>query len=60
MFSAVEEAHDVVSGSEDCAPEETTEKQQQESNKEIRITVKEEEEETVNGKQSAAIKYCRT
>lgn len=58
MFSAVEEAHDAVSGSEDCTPEEKTEKQQQESNKEIRI--KEEEEEAVNSKQNSAIKYCRT
>lgn len=59
VFSPEEEAHDPVSGSDDCTPEET-EKQQQESNTEIRVTVKEEEEEIVNSKQNAAIKHCWT
>lgn len=39
-----------MSGSEDCTMPEETEEQQQESNTEIRITVKEEEEELVNSK----------
>ncbi len=50
MFSWVEEAPEEVSGSEDCTMPEETEEQQQESNTEIRITVKEEEEELVNSK----------
>lgn len=50
MFSPVEEAPDQVSGSEDCTMQEETEEQQQEINTEIRITVKEEEEELVNSK----------
>lgn len=53
VFLPLEEAPDQLSGSEDCTTPEETEKQQQESNTEIRITVKEEEEEDlVNSKQS--------
>lgn len=57
VFSPAEEAQDQVSASEDCTIQEEAEKQQQESNTEIRITVKEEEEELVHSKQSAFIKY---
>lgn len=56
LFPA-EEAHDQVCVSEDCITPEETEKQQQESSAEIRITVKEEEEELVNSKQNTFIKY---
>lgn len=50
VFSSVEDALAQVSHSEDFTiPEETLE-QHQERNKEIRITVKEEEEEVVNSK----------
>ncbi|XP_039655182.1 zinc finger protein 345-like isoform X2 [Perca fluviatilis] len=42
------EAPDQLSGSEDCTMQEETEEQHPESNAEIRITVKEEEEELVN------------
>lgn len=52
MFSSAEEAQDQVSATEDCTIQEEAEKQQQESNTEIRITVKEEEEELVNSKQN--------
>lgn len=44
------EAPEQVSGSDDCTVQEETEEQHQESNTEIRITVKEEEEELVNSK----------
>lgn len=57
MFSPAEEAQDRVSATEDCTIREEAEKQPQENNTEIRITVKEEEEELVNSKQSAFIKY---
>lgn len=61
MFSSVEEAPEEVSGSEDCNMPEETEEQQQESNTEIRITVKEEEEELVNSKGiSLECKCCST
>lgn len=57
VFSSAEEAQAQVSATEDCTIQEEAEKQQQESNTEIRITVKEEEEELVNSKQSASRKY---
>lgn len=61
VFLPLEEAPDQLSGSEDCTTPEETEKQQQESNTEIRITVKEEEEEDlVNSKQNAVIKHYWT
>ncbi|XP_069545536.1 zinc finger protein 721-like [Brachyistius frenatus] len=44
----VEETPDQVSGGEDCTMSEESEEQHQESNTEIRITVKEEEEEPIN------------
>ena len=44
------EAPEQMSGSDDCTVQEETEEQHQESNTEIRITVKEEEEELVNCK----------
>lgn len=59
-FPPVEEADDQVSGSEDSTVPEESEKQQQESNTEIRITVKEEEEDLVNCKPNAVIKYYWT
>lgn len=59
-LSPAEEAPDQVLVSEDCTSPEETEKQQQESSTEIRITVKEEEEELVNSKQNAFIKYYWT
>lgn len=61
VFLPLEEAPDQLSGSEDCTTPEETEKQQQESNTEIRITVKEEEEEDlVNSKQNTVIKHYWT
>lgn len=60
VLSPVEEADDQVSGSEDSTVPEESEKQQQESNTEIRITVKEEEEDLVNCKPNAVIKYYWT
>lgn len=57
MLSAVDEAPDQVSASGDCIIPEEREEKQQESNTEIRITVKEEEEELVNSKQNALIRY---
>lgn len=57
VFPPAEEAQDQVSASEDCTIQEEAEKQQQESNTDIRITVKEEEEEPVNSKQGALMKY---
>lgn len=52
VFFSVEDTPVQVSPSEDFTiPEETLE-QHQESNKEIRITVKEEEEDVVNSKQN--------
>lgn len=53
LFSTVDEAHDLISGSEDCTiPErlEEADKQQQEGNTDMGITVKEEEEEPVSSK----------
>lgn len=44
-----------MSGSEDCTIPEETEEPQPETNTEIRITVKEEEEELVNSKQNTGI-----
>lgn len=50
-FSPVEETSDQVSGGKDLiTPEETEKHHQQETNTEIRITVKEEEEELANSK----------
>lgn len=56
----VEEAHDQISGSEDCTiPErlEEADKQQQEGNTDMRITVKEEEEEPVSSKEYNVITH---
>lgn len=44
-----------MSGSDDCTIPEETEEPQPETNTEIRITVKEEEEELVNSKQNTGI-----
>lgn len=52
MFSSVEDTPAQVSGSEDFTIPEETVQHHQESNTEIRITVKEEEEEVVNSKQN--------
>lgn len=54
MFFPVEETADQVSDSEDCTMPEETEEQQQERNTEIRITVKEEEDELATSKQNTA------
>lgn len=56
VFSAVDEAPEQVSASGDCTIPEEREEKQQESNTEIKITVKEEEEELVNSKQNAFIR----
>lgn len=52
IFSSVEDAPAQMSDTEDFATAQETVGQHQESNTDIRITVKEEEEEGVNGKQN--------